>query len=62
MSLTPTYKARSRQQVGRKPKQFEEGRRCIHPDCTTILSRYNRSALCSAHQPTRYPRQHGRSR
>jgi len=38
----------------RSPKVFSEGRVCMHPSCTTKLSRYNANALCALHsQPER---------
>lgn len=29
--------------------QFEEGRRCSHPACDSLLSRYNPNDTCAAH-------------
>lgn len=35
---------------------FGEKRRCEVPECTTVLSRYNPSLRCSAHQGWEDPR------
>jgi hypothetical protein len=32
-----------------RPKTFEEGRVCLHPLCSTKLSRYNADVVCSLH-------------
>lgn len=37
----------------RKPKEFENDRRCAHPGCLTIVSKYNRDPKCWLHQPKR---------
>lgn len=29
--------------------QFDEGRRCSHPECRAVLSRYNPNDACAAH-------------
>ena len=34
-----------------RPETYPAGRVCEHPDCGTILSVYNESEHCGAHQP-----------
>jgi hypothetical protein len=34
---------------GARPKTFEEGRVCLHPTCSTKLSRYNSDLVCALH-------------
>lgn len=43
--LTPLRSA------ARPSTSFGTGRRCVQPDCTTVLSRYNPEELCAAHAP-----------
>lgn len=40
----------------RRTKQSAAGRTCTHPDCSTILSVYNKSSYCYAHMGPRRPR------
>lgn len=47
---------------GKPPKQYGSRRRCIHPDCSTVLSQYNPNDACYAHAPKRYPILRGKYR
>ena len=38
------------------PKTFEEGRICLHPGCETLLSKYNKAAMCVVHSEEVYER------
>jgi hypothetical protein len=44
----------------RRPKQFARGRVCANPDCSTLVSRYNRAESCYRHRSVVYPRIRGR--
>ncbi len=44
----------------RRPKQYSRGRVCSHPECSTVVSRYNRSESCFTHRPVTYPRIRGK--
>jgi hypothetical protein len=48
-----------KQVAGRRAaKVYDEGRRCGHPGCTTIISKYNRHERCWRHyQPVPRPAQ-----
>jgi hypothetical protein len=46
--------------TSRAPKVHEGKRRCVHKDCTTTLSQYNKREHCYAHAPTKFPRLRGR--
>jgi hypothetical protein len=35
--------------TGRPMDQFETTRRCDHPECTAVLSRYNPNPSCAVH-------------
>lgn len=43
----------------RRPKTFAEGRVCEAPECTTVVSLYNRAEFCFRHRPVKYPRLRG---
>lgn len=43
----------------RRPKTFDDGRVCGTEECTTQVSRYNRSEFCFQHRPVKYPRLRG---
>jgi hypothetical protein len=43
----------------RKPKTYSEGRTCSSDECSTLVSRYNRSEFCFKHRPVHYPRMRG---
>ena len=44
----------------RRPRQYTHGRVCSHPECATVVSRYNRSDMCFQHRPAVYPRIRGK--
>jgi hypothetical protein len=46
---------------GRAPRTYKRGRVCKEPGCRTMLSIYNKSKYCYAHQPLAAPRTRGRS-
>ncbi len=58
MRSQPTVRG-TRAVPGRAPQQSELGRVCIHEDCDTRLSRYNRRTHCHTHWPTIIPVQRG---
>ena len=41
-------------------RRFGTGRVCTHPDCSTVLSQYNRRDKCWAHADMKVPRLRGR--
>lgn len=43
----------------RKNKVYKKNRNCMHEDCITILSQYNRFDFCDNHLPYRQPRVRG---
>ena len=43
----------------RKPKTYTDGRVCSTHECTTLVSRYNRSEFCFTHRPVHFPRMRG---
>jgi hypothetical protein len=46
--------------VGDRLEQTPGTRRCQHPDCGALLSRYNPAPTCSAHGGWETPREPGR--
>ena len=40
---------------GTRPKAVDQQRTCAEPECSTILSRYNRSEECWSHRAPRFP-------
>jgi hypothetical protein len=44
----------------RAPKAIDEQRTCAHKGCETVLSRYNKKAMCHVHAPVKFPRVRGR--
>jgi hypothetical protein len=40
---------------GRKPRAAAPNRICARPECSTVLSRYNRASMCSVHSRVHYP-------
>lgn len=50
------------QGIRRASRRYPEGRVCRHDGCSTVLSVYNPSRLCSRHETTQLPRTFGRQR
>lgn len=43
----------------RRPKTYAMGRVCDAPECSTVISTYNRADFCFRHRPVKYPRLRG---
>ena len=39
---------------------YSSGRICVHKQCETVLSKYNKYRYCNNHKPKLYPRIKGR--
>jgi hypothetical protein len=39
---------------------YSSGRICLHKECQTVLSKYNKHRYCNNHKPKVYPRIKGR--
>jgi hypothetical protein len=40
---------------------YSSGRVCIHKDCNTVISKYNKFKYCNNHRPKTFPRIKGRN-
>ena len=39
---------------------YSSGRVCVHKECNTVISKYNKYKYCNKHKPRSYPRIKGR--
>ena len=39
---------------------YSSGRVCVHKECNTVISKYNKFKYCNKHKPRSYPRIKGR--
>jgi hypothetical protein len=39
---------------------YSSGRVCVHKECNTVISKYNKFRHCNNHKPRSYPRIKGR--
>ncbi len=54
-----TFYAKTTYESQRKQKQFGENRVCIHENCETTISRYNKKETCFNHSPKEFGRNRG---
>ena len=43
----------------RRPRTYDQGRRCATRGCETVISRYNHAEHCYSHRPVSFPRLRG---
>lgn len=59
--MTEHPRLRVAERSGRRPKTVERRRTCMHPDCETVLSRYNLKDTCRIHTEIRFPSVRGKT-